>query len=243
MKLVQKLSGNALTHQNIGKKMNIIKSTSKNTRHLMNLTTLPNQSCFQRQNRIENQLVRNYARTKGKINRLTRSALYKNNKMLKRVKPLWNDSYTFVSLENKPMTQQCWEETRITIVRYLRKVKNTKYKMKFYGKFNRPFTKKPVGSRMGKGKGGVDHYLHFFVNNSKVIEMRGIGQDQAERIHELVSNCLSVKVKMIREYEEGPTASLNKMREEMEKNKFDPIQPYHNQENQQNVQKKVEQAL
>lgn len=191
---------------------------------------------------LSSHLLRHYARSKGKVNRLIRSALYKDNMMLRRVKPKLKDSYMYVCTSNGVMTRPCWEESRITIVRYMRSVKNTKYNIKFYGTFKRPITKKPTGSRMGKGKAGVDHYVHYFPHNSRVLEITNIGQDEAEKIFRMMQNVMPFNLKMIREYEPGPDI-LNKVREQMENDQFDPVNPSQQYQQPQNVETEVKQSM
>jgi large subunit ribosomal protein L16 len=57
-------------------------------------------------------------------------------------------------------------------------------------------TKHPAEARMGKGKGAVDHWVAVVKPGRILFEIGGIGQEEAKRVHELVSHKLSIPTRL-----------------------------------------------
>ncbi len=90
--------------------------------------------------------------------------------------------YALVSLENGYLTPNQIEAGRITIMR------NAKGNIKLWIKIfpDIPYTKKPMETRMGKGKGAVDHYVAKIKRGAILYELGGqISEvDALEALHQ-----------------------------------------------------------
>jgi large subunit ribosomal protein L16 len=62
---------------------------------------------------------------------------------------------------------------------------------------DRPVTAKPLESRMGKGKGDVDHFAAVIRPGRIIFEISGVSSKVAQRAFQLASHKLSVKTKVI----------------------------------------------
>ena len=62
---------------------------------------------------------------------------------------------------------------------------------------NRPISKKPAETRMGKGKGDLDHWICQVKRGKIVFELGGIPEDFARRVLRLVSFKLPLKTKFV----------------------------------------------
>lgn len=62
---------------------------------------------------------------------------------------------------------------------------------------DKPITKKPPETRMGSGKGSVDHYAAVVKPGTIVFEMSGVGADVAQEAMRLAAMKLSVSTKFI----------------------------------------------
>lgn len=97
------------------------------------------------------------------------------------------------ALENGFIRGNHLEACRVAIAR----------KMKGAGKLwfnvfpNKPITKKPAETRMGKGKGDLDHWVAVIKRGRVVLELSGVPEDFAKRVLRLVSFKLPVKTKFI----------------------------------------------
>jgi large subunit ribosomal protein L16 len=63
---------------------------------------------------------------------------------------------------------------------------------------DKPITKHPAEARMGKGKGPVDHWVTVVRPGRVLFEISGVREDQAKRVHELVSHKLPIKTRLKR---------------------------------------------
>jgi len=76
-------------------------------------------------------------------------------------------------------------------------------KMKGAGKLwinvfpNKPVSKKPAETRMGKGKGDLDHWVAVVKRGKVLFEISGVPEDFAKMIFRLVSFKLPMKTKFI----------------------------------------------
>ncbi len=69
---------------------------------------------------------------------------------------------------------------------------------------DKPLTKKPAETRMGKGKGGVETWVAVVKPGRVMFEMEGVGEDIARRAFELAAAKLPVKTRFV--IREGVTA-------------------------------------
>lgn len=74
------------------------------------------------------------------------------------------------SLTRGPMTGRQIEAARVTITRHLKR----KGKLWIRVFPHKPITKKPAETRMGKGKGSVDHYVAVIKPGAMLFELSGV---------------------------------------------------------------------
>ena len=97
------------------------------------------------------------------------------------------------SLENGLVRANHIEACRVAVAR----------KLKGAGKMwinifpHKPVTKKPAETRMGKGKGDLDHWVAVVKRGKVIFEISGIPEDLAKMVFRLVSFKLPVKTKFV----------------------------------------------
>lgn len=101
--------------------------------------------------------------------------------------------YGLVALEPFWMTARQIEACRITISRCIKKGGKTWIRV-FPDK---PVTKKPLETRMGKGKGAVDHWVAVVRPGRVLFELTGIQRDIAYRAFHLASYKLPIKTRIL----------------------------------------------
>jgi large subunit ribosomal protein L16 len=67
---------------------------------------------------------------------------------------------------------------------------------------DKPITRKPVETRMGGGKGAVDHWVAVIKPGRMLFEVSGIPRDMAEEAMRLASYKLSVATRFVSRSEE-----------------------------------------
>lgn len=67
---------------------------------------------------------------------------------------------------------------------------------------DKPITRKPVETRMGGGKGAVDHWVAVIKPGRMLFEVSGIPRDMAEEAMRLASHKLSVATRFVSRSEE-----------------------------------------
>ena len=101
--------------------------------------------------------------------------------------------YGLKAIENGKIRGNHMEACRIVVAR----------KMKGAGKLwinifpNHPITKKPAETRMGKGKGDLDHWVAVVKRGKVLFELSGVPEDFAKMVLRLVSFKLPVKTKFV----------------------------------------------
>ena len=101
--------------------------------------------------------------------------------------------YGLKAIENGLIRSNHIEACRVVVAR----------KMKGVGKLwinifpHKPVTKKPAETRMGKGKGELDHWVAVVKRGKVVFELSGVPEDFAKQVLRLVSFKLPVKTKFI----------------------------------------------
>ena len=96
--------------------------------------------------------------------------------------------------ESSWMTAQQIEAMRVTISRKLKKV----------GEFfirvfpDKPVTKKPAETRMGKGKGNVEIWVAVVKRERIICEIKGLLEEESKKILHLVSCKLPMKTRFIK---------------------------------------------
>lgn len=110
-------------------------------------------------------------------------------------------SFGLKALEPKFITSRQIEACRIAIARTLQRDGKT-----FIRIFpDQPMTKKPAETRMGKGKGTLDHFVAVVKPGRILFEIAGVSQEQAREAMRRASHKLPIKTKFIvrRDYD-GP---------------------------------------
>lgn len=100
--------------------------------------------------------------------------------------------YGIQALEPAWVTDKQIEACRTTMVRELER--NSKIWIRIFP--DKPVTKLPAETRMGKGKGDVDHYVAVVKPGRILFEVSGVTRAQAERIQQLVSHKLPLKTRV-----------------------------------------------
>jgi large subunit ribosomal protein L16 len=106
---------------------------------------------------------------------------------LQAIEPVWLDSRQI-------------EAARRVITRYVRR--GGKVWIRVFP--DKPVTKKPAETRMGKGKGAPDHYVAVIKPGHVIFELAGVPEEMAREAMRLASYKLPVKTRfLVREGEAG----------------------------------------
>jgi large subunit ribosomal protein L16 len=98
------------------------------------------------------------------------------------------------ALEPKFITSRQIEACRVTIARTLQREGKT-----FIRIFpDRPITKKPAETRMGKGKGALDHFAAVVKPGRILFEIAGVDEDMAKEAFRRASHKLPIKTKFVK---------------------------------------------
>jgi large subunit ribosomal protein L16 len=97
------------------------------------------------------------------------------------------------SLEPAWITSRQIESARRTVVRYLKR--RGKVYIRIFP--DKPVTKRAAESRMGKGKGAVDHWVCVVKPGRIMLEIGGVDQDTAKEALRLASYKLPVRCKIV----------------------------------------------
>ena len=104
------------------------------------------------------------------------------------------------SLELGLITSNQIEAARVAMTRYMKR--GGKVWIKIFP--DKPITTKPIGTRMGKGKGAVEYWVAPVKPGRVMFEIAGVTEEVAREALRLAANKLSVKCKFVkRETEVG----------------------------------------
>jgi large subunit ribosomal protein L16 len=101
--------------------------------------------------------------------------------------------YGLQALEPCWMTSRQIEAARRAIVRYVKR--RAKVWIRVFP--DKPVTKKPAETRMGKGKGAVDHWVAVVKPGRILFEMAGVSEDIAREAMRLASHKLPIKTQFV----------------------------------------------
>jgi large subunit ribosomal protein L16 len=102
------------------------------------------------------------------------------------------------AVEPGRLSAQQIEAMRVMLSRHLRKVGNS-----FLRVFpDKPVTKKPAETRMGKGKGNPEIWVAAVKRGRIVCEVSGIDEAAARKVLKLVSHKLSIKTRVVKKGDE-----------------------------------------
>ena len=111
-----------------------------------------------------------------------------------------NGEFGLQALQPAWITSNQIEAARIAMTRYIKR--NGKVWIKVFP--DKPVTKKPLGTRMGSGKGAPEFWVAVVKPNRVMFEIEGVPEETAREAMRLASHKLPVKCKfMVREKEEG----------------------------------------
>ena len=98
------------------------------------------------------------------------------------------------SLENAWMRNNQIESIRVAITRKLRR--GGKLWIRVFP--DKPVTKKPAETRMGKGKGELDHWVAVVKRGKIILEISGIPEELARQVFRLAAHKLSFSTKFVK---------------------------------------------
>ena len=101
--------------------------------------------------------------------------------------------YGLQALEPAWVTARQVEAARRAIVRHVRR--RGKYWIRIFP--DKPVTAKPAETRMGKGKGAVDHWVAVVKPGRIVFELSGVSEEMAREAMRLASHKLPVKCQFV----------------------------------------------
>jgi large subunit ribosomal protein L16 len=101
--------------------------------------------------------------------------------------------YGLQALEPCWMTSRQIEAARRAIVRYVKR--RAKVWIRVFP--DKPVTKRPAETRMGKGKGPVDHWVAVVKPGRILFEIAGIDEDVAREAMRLASHKLPIKTQFV----------------------------------------------
>ena len=108
-------------------------------------------------------------------------------------------SFGLKALEPKFITSRQIEACRVAISRSLQREGKT-----FIRIFpDRPITSKPAETRMGKGKGTLDHFIAVVKPGRIMFEMAGVTEEKAKEALRRASHKLPIKTKFIKRRDIG----------------------------------------
>lgn len=111
--------------------------------------------------------------------------------------------YGLQAVEPAWVTAQQIEAVRVTISRRLKKVGRLYIRI-FPDK---PITKKPAETRMGKGKGNVEGWVAVVKRERILFELAGLDEATVKEIFKLASYKLPLKTKIIKKADVAPSIS------------------------------------
>ena len=108
---------------------------------------------------------------------------------------LWKGEWGLISKEEGRITSKQIEATELSLKRTLA---GTKSKIIYRIFPHKPISKKPAETRMGKGKGSIDHYVATVRPGSIILELQNVPNDIiAKKALEIANSKLPVKTKRI----------------------------------------------
>jgi large subunit ribosomal protein L16 len=102
--------------------------------------------------------------------------------------------YGLQALESAWITARQIEAARRAIVRHVRR--RGKYWIRIFP--DKPVTAKPAETRMGKGKGSVDHFVAVVKRGRVMFELSGVSEDMAREAMRLASHKLPIRCQFVK---------------------------------------------
>jgi large subunit ribosomal protein L16 len=101
--------------------------------------------------------------------------------------------YGLVAMEGAWITSNQIEAARIAMTRYIRR--GGQVWIKIFP--DKPITEKPAETRMGSGKGSVDHWVAVVKPGRVLFEMNGVAEEVAKEAMRLAMHKLPIKCKFV----------------------------------------------
>ena len=117
-----------------------------------------------------------------------------------------NGEYGIVALEPAWIKSNQIEAARIAMTRYVKRT--GKVWIKIFP--DKPYTSKPIGVRMGKGKGNVEGWVAVVKPGRVMFEIAGVPEETAKEALRLATHKLPIKCKIVSKADlEGDAGSEN----------------------------------
>ena len=107
-------------------------------------------------------------------------------------------AYGIQAVEAGLITSNQIEAARVAMTRYIKR--GGKVWIKIFP--DKPITKKPAETRMGKGKGAVEYWVAVVKPGRVMFEIAGVPEETAREALRLAANKLSVKTKFVKKESE-----------------------------------------
>jgi len=105
--------------------------------------------------------------------------------------------YGLKAMECGHLTDRQIEASRIAITRFIKR--NGRIWIRVFP--DKPITKKPQETRMGKGKGALDHWVMVIKPGRILFEMEGVPEAEAREALRLAAHKLGIKTKFVKRFE------------------------------------------
>ena len=102
--------------------------------------------------------------------------------------------YGIQAMDSAFITSNQIEAARVAMTRYIKR--GGKVWIKIFP--DKPITKKPAETRMGKGKGAVEYWVAVVKPGRVMFEIAGVPEETAREALRLAANKLSVKCKFVK---------------------------------------------
>jgi large subunit ribosomal protein L16 len=117
----------------------------------------------------------------------------------KGARTVWFGEYGLEAIEPCRLSAQQIEAMRVTLSRHLRKKKGESFLRVFPDK---PVTKKPAETRMGKGKGNPELWVAVVKRGRIVCEVSGVDEEYARKVLKMASYKLPMKTRVVKKGQE-----------------------------------------
>ncbi len=111
--------------------------------------------------------------------------------------------YGLKAMECGYITDRQIEASRIAMTRFIKR--GGKIWLRLFP--DKPITKKPAETRMGKGKGAPDHWSAVIRPGKMLFEMEGVAPEVAEEAMRLAANKLPLKVRFVQRHDVKATVT------------------------------------
>ena len=112
--------------------------------------------------------------------------------------------YGLKAMECGYITDRQIEASRIAMTRFIKR--GGKIWLRLFP--DKPITKKPAETRMGKGKGAPDHWSAVIRPGKMLFEMEGVTPDVAEEAMRLAASKLPLKVRFVQRHDVKAVATI-----------------------------------